>query len=178
FTEDKDRAAERLNATVTGRFITPFDLDHDNFKKLALFQYMIGNKDWYVTSRHNIIIMQPDDKSAKPFAVPYDFDFSGMINAAYTKVNGSPSEPSPFRRQYKGLCYTMEELRDVFGFFRNLRPEFRNLIKESDLIPKSDKNEMLTYIDYFYSLSGSRSLIREEIINKCETRALYNITGQ
>jgi len=178
FTEDKERAAERLNATLAGKSVTPYDLDHDSFKKLALFQYMIGNKDWYVTSGHNIIIMEPDDKSGKPFAVPYDFDFSGMINAAYTKAKGSPSEPSSARRQYKGLCYTMEELRDAFVFFRNLRPEFSNLIKESELIPKSDKNEMLNYIAYFYSLSRSRFMIREEIINKCETKALYNITGQ
>lgn len=175
FVEDKERAAKRLGASVYEKMVTPFDLDTDNFRKLAFFQYMIGNKDWYVTSRHNIIIMVPDDMTGKPFAVPYDFDFSGMINAAYTKAKGSSTEPPPARRLYKGLCYTSREIEEVFRFFRQLKPKFISMLKGSKLIPRYDKNEITYYISYFYYLSRSKSLIKEEIINKCETKALYNI---
>lgn len=175
FIEDKERAAKRLGATVYDKMVTPFDLDHDSFRKLAFFQFMIGNKDWYVSSRHNIIIMMPDNNSEKPFAVPFDFDFSGMINAAYTKAKGSSPEPSPARRLYKGLCYTSGELEEVFKFFRQLKPKFISLVKESKLISRYDKNEITDYISYFYYLSKSKSLIKEEITDKCETKALYNI---
>ena len=39
---------------------------------------MIGNKDWFVTSRQNIVLVQPDDGAA-PHAVPYDFDMSSFV---------------------------------------------------------------------------------------------------
>jgi hypothetical protein len=61
FIEDKERVAERNDAFDKDRFLTPFDLNSDNFKKLSFFQYMIGNRDWFITSRKNIDIIQPND---------------------------------------------------------------------------------------------------------------------
>ncbi|MGQ9621154.1 MAG: hypothetical protein ACUVTX_09265 [Bacteroidales bacterium] len=56
FIEDDDKMAKRNNARVTEKFITPFSLDYESYKKLSVFQFIIGNKDWYITSRKNITI--------------------------------------------------------------------------------------------------------------------------
>ena len=113
FLEDKDHAAERNGLVEKDFFLTPFALEKENFMKLSVFQYMIGNKDWFVTSRHNIIIMQQADSTKPPYAVPYDFDFSGFVNAAYTNPPQGPENLLIDRRVFKGLCYTRSEERRV-----------------------------------------------------------------
>jgi hypothetical protein len=106
FIEDEDHAAMRNNAIEIKKVLTPFDLDSVVFRNMAFFQYMIGNKDWFVTSRKNIVLMQPADSSGAPFAVPYDFDFAGFVDADYTRPAGVPRELLEDRRVFKGICYT------------------------------------------------------------------------
>jgi len=50
---------------------------------VAVFEYLIGNTDWSVWKRHNIAIFQPVAEPRPLLAVPYDFDFSGAVNAPY-----------------------------------------------------------------------------------------------
>lgn len=50
FIEDDDHAAKRNNCSVKDKFMTPFDIDRDSYTKLSVFEYLIGNKDWFVTS--------------------------------------------------------------------------------------------------------------------------------
>ena len=48
---------------------------------VALFQYMIGNTDWAVPNYHNIrLIRSITDSTIPPYPVPYDFDFTGLVN--------------------------------------------------------------------------------------------------
>ena len=173
FIEDKDRAAARLESKVTEEYVTPFDIDYDNFKKLSLFQYMIGNKDWHVTIRKNVLIMQPDDKSEKPFAVPYDFDFSGLVNAGYSQLKGVKPDTPQERRLFKGLCYDYEEFREMYDFFRELKPVFRRLIRKAILVPADEKYEIIRFIDEFYPVLKSKYMIREEFLKNCEKREYY-----
>jgi hypothetical protein len=175
FIEDKDHAAKRNNASVKDNFLTPFDVNRDNLNKMSAFQYIIGNKDWFVSSRKNIIIMQPNDTSQAPFAVPYDFDFSALVNADYTKPKNQIHIFPETRRIYKGICFTDAEYEDVFGFYRELRPAFLSIIRKQPNISAEATNQITDYIDQFYSATkNSKSLIRE-FKAVCETKKTYNI---
>ena len=175
FLEDKDHAAERNGLIEKDFFLTPFSLDKENFMKLSVFQYLIGNRDWFVTSRHNIIIMQPADSTKPPYAVPYDFDFSGFVNAPYTNPTQGPENPLIDRRVFKGLCYTEEEFRGIFDFYRELRPAFRSVIKEQKLLTPESRRHILNYLSQFYAIINTRDLFRQEFLGHCETKKDYNI---
>jgi len=175
FIEDKDHVAERNNAFEKDRFLSPFDVDHESYKKLAVFQYMIGNKDWYVSSRKNIVIMQHSDTLKLPYAVPYDFDFSGFVNAAYTKPRGVPEDLLAERRIYKGICYTFDEFSDIVKYFEDKRPVFESIIKKQKLISLYTRKEILVYIDQFYTILGDSEMIKKEFLVNCETKKNYNI---
>lgn len=175
FIEDKDRMAERNNASVTEKFLTPFDIDYESYKKLSVFQFIIGNKDWYVTSRKNIVIIQPGNNTMKPVAVPYDFDFSGLVNAFYSIPRNLPAYTMGYRRGYKGICYTEDELEEVFDFFRELKPRFRLVIKNEKSLTGAARIEITDYINFSYSLLRSRAVVRKQFMEMCETKELYNI---
>lgn len=175
FIEEKEHAAERNNAYEKDVFMTPYGLNRQNVKNMAVFQYMIGNNEWFITTRHNVIIMQPEDKSVAPFAIPYDFDFAAFVNADYTKPKGVPEDLLKNRRVYKGICLTQDELENTFDLYRRLRPEFESVINNMSLVSKSSRRQMIKYIDRFYVVINSSALIKREFLDVCETKADYNI---
>ena len=129
FIEDKDHLAERIGAFEDKRIIPPYKLENENFKYLPVFQYMIGQKDWFITTSHNIVIMQPNDTTLAPYAIPYDFDFSALVNAEYSLAEGVPNSIGTNRRVYLGPCRSPSEFDEIFNLFRRLRPEFESVIK-------------------------------------------------
>lgn len=177
FIENEEKIAARINAVKSMKLVTPFDLDRENFKNVAVFQYMIGNKDWYVTSKKNMLIMQPKDTSLAPVAIPYDFDFAGFVDAVYTKPKGVPDQYLAERRVYKGLCYTATELNEVFAFYKKLRKAFEAIIENTRVIPRYNREQDLFYLDKFYRIIEDPEMIQKEFINGCEDKKNYNIMG-
>lgn len=174
FIEDVKSVALRNRSVEYLPFMTPFDMDQENIKKLSVFQYMIGNKDWFITSRRNIVVMRPEDPSMKPYAVPYDFDLAGLVNAYYSKSKKLPSGSPPPRRVYMGICFTAEELTDVFDYFRMLKPQFESILNNR-LIPLYNRKLDLKYLDSFYEITGNKDLVKQEFIDTCQTRRDYNM---
>lgn len=175
FIEDKDHVAARTNMIQADSFITPFEIDRDNYIKFSFFQYLIGNKDWWVTSRKNTVIMQAKDSTGGFYAIPYDFDFSLFVNADYTKPDRDPNYSISDRRMYKGICFTNEEFQKVFEFYRELRPELESVVNTQELIAKYTKKEKLRYIKDFYTIIDDKYLIKKNILDHCETRLDYNL---
>lgn len=175
FIEHEDQVAERNNSHEILKFITPFDLDRVTYRNMAFFEFMVGNKDWHTSSRRNVVILQPDDSTQTPYAIPYDFDFAGFVNAEYTKPKDVPEEFLAERRVYKGLCYTTEEYNEAIAAYISLRPLFESTINKMSLIPKAYKGSDLAYLKVFYKIIGNDDLFKQEIIDKCETRKMYNL---
>ena len=173
FIEDEDHVAKRNGGFIRDKFITLLDLNQDNVKKMTVFQYLIGNKDWYETTRHNIVIIQPDDTTQVPYTLPYDFDFSAFINADYTKPKGIPDEMLENRRIYKGLCYTSEEFNEIFDFYRKLRPEFESLIMKQEDISKFSRKQAVRFLDEFYNVTEDPERFKKVFLDACLTRKDY-----
>ena len=169
FIEEDKSFEERNNCTERDKFIKTSDLDRESVKRVSVFEYMIGNRDWFFTSRHNMMIMQPKDSTLLPYALPYDFDFSSFVNADYTKQKGVPEYLLPDRRIYKGPCYSEAEFNDIFEFFKKLRPEFESIINNMSLLSNGSRKEKLKYIDYFYKVVEKKELIKKEFLDACES---------
>jgi len=177
FIEHEDQVAERNNSFEIDKVLTPYDIDRETFKKMAFFQYMIGNRDWFITSRRNVVLMQPNDTTKAPYAIPYDFDFAAFVNANYTYPKNVPTEYLATRRVFKGICYEPAEYTEVFAYYKSLRPVFESVIKNMVLIPRSVKEQNITYLNSFYNIIENNSLVKQEFIDKCETKKAYNITN-
>ena len=85
FVEHFDSLAKRHDAVVwkPERFDV-LDADPVEMATLDVFEYMIGNTDWSAVFNHNVVLIR--DAAGRATAVPYDFDFSGLVDAEYASV--------------------------------------------------------------------------------------------
>lgn len=150
--EPIDVLAARLNANekedviVRTRYI-----NHENYDKLCLFQYMIGNDDWHLANLHNLKLIEPEEGDNSVLAVvPYDFDYSGLVNSYYAIPNKLYALENILDRVYIGPCRTDEDIRRVMQFFMDHKSEFYDEIEKIDLLNEKAKKKILNYIDSFY----------------------------
>jgi hypothetical protein len=177
FLEEEERAARRVDADIAeNKEYTPTELDRENFKKMSVFQYMIGNIDWNISSGKNIIIMQPEGHAGKPYAVPYDFDFSAFVDAKYTIPKGLPDDIRTSRKIFRGACFLPSEFYAIFDFYRKLRPSFESIINKQKDFTAGNKNQLLLFLGEFYSVINNEQLVKEVFLGNCDTLE-YNITG-
>ena len=135
-----------------------------------LFQYMIGNTDWSVPGDHNIKLIQPKDSAnARPYAVPYDFDFSGLVDAPYAIPDEQLGTTSVKERVYRGFPRTMEELQESIVNFNAKKAEIYKLVTDQALLEKRSKDDMIKYLDEFYKVINDPRSIKKEFIDNART---------
>ncbi|MEL6673600.1 MAG: hypothetical protein AAFR61_15455 [Bacteroidota bacterium] len=158
FIEDEKPISERMKAKeIKSDAWEDPQISRKNLVKVATFEYMIGNLDWGVYKRKNLKIFQPE-KGGPGFVTPYDFDFSGVVNASYTGI------PQGFnRRKLRPLCYQPEETRAVRHEFLSQEKAFEDIVLNCRHLSKKARQEMWAY------LSGFLEVLRDETA----TLALY-----
>lgn len=85
--EHEEEIAARFRSTPVQEWGLPAErFQTDQVAMMILFQYLIGNTDWDMQSCRNVLVLQPND-NGKLLAVPFDFDFSGLVSAPYSSPN-------------------------------------------------------------------------------------------
>lgn len=137
---------------------------------VALFEFMIGNTDWSVPTPHNIKFLQiRDSVAARPFAVPYDFDFSGLVNASYATPDEQLGTTSVTERVYRGFPRSMDELNEAIKVFNEKKPAIYKEINDMNLLDQRTKNDMIKYLDGFYQIISDPRNVKKEFIDNART---------
>jgi hypothetical protein len=167
FVEDEDRLARRLGGRILDQQqIHDESTDPDQMALVWVFEYFIGNTDWSVWALHNIVLVQRDS-SALPLAVPYDFDWSGVIGAPYARPDYRLPIRSVKERVFRGYCRTAEELAPVFRLFQEKKEAIYRLYREQEGLDPKRRDEALKYFEEFYRIIADPSAIRREFIQNC-----------
>ncbi|MDB5276473.1 MAG: hypothetical protein JWR61_1428 [Ferruginibacter sp.] len=146
--------------------INTVSTDRKQMTIVALFEYMIGNTDWSVPAGHNIKLLESkDDSLAKPFCVPYDFDYSGIINADYAAPDPLLNTESVTQRVYRGFPRTMDELKDALATFKQQKDNIYALVNNCALLTSKNKGYMLDYLDSFYNIVKNERTIKTVFID-------------
>jgi hypothetical protein len=132
--------------------------DRAQMTLVAVFQYMIGNTDWAVSNQHNIkIIYSKKDSTARPYVVPYDFDYAGLVNAEYAVPDSQLGTETVLERVYRGFSRTTSELQTAFDLFNGQKEKIYALINNFEPLSSRNKKEMINYLDDFYeTINNSR----------------------
>ncbi|MDX5436648.1 MAG: hypothetical protein LPK03_05600, partial [Pontibacter sp.] len=149
--EDDDVMAARQNATIVPEnLVIRMDrTDTLSMAKLAFFQFMIGNTDWSVPYRHNIDLLAFTPFSA-PVAVPFDFDYAGMVSAPYAAPPPELGIRSVRQRLFRGYSYHDKVYRQVRDFYIRRKPAIYDVYLSFELINKRYKKQTIKYLDQFY----------------------------
>ncbi len=136
---------------------------------LSVFQFMIGNTDWSIPGRHNVKLIRSGPKNML-FAVPYDFDMSGIINASYARPHEKLKDKikDVRSRLYRGLCRKQEEFSPVIAWFNKKKEEIDALYNNFPLLNTRYKKNTLRYIDGFYEIINNPHLVKKYLVENCK----------
>ncbi len=163
--EDDDDVAKRLE----GRLVTQRDLlsqlDRDWFTLMTIFEYMIGNLDVSIITQHNVKLVQLPAR--KVYSIPYDFDYSGLVDAAYALPPPDLHITTVRDRIYRGPCRTATELEPFFAKFRAIKPEIASMYDSLPDFDPAAKKKALAYLDQFYRTIDRPADVKAAFIDHC-----------
>ncbi len=165
--EDMDAMAKKNNCyQVKKQAFNTESTDREQMTLVAIFEYMIGNMDWSVPVYHNIKLMRPvTDSFAMPYAIAYDFDHSGFVNAGYALPPEGFEMNSVKERVYRGFPRTMEELQATLDIFRQKKESIKNMVMNFEPLTSKYKKEVWSYLDEFFNMIENKSDVKSIFIN-------------
>jgi hypothetical protein len=167
FLEDDDDVAARLGTvSLKSQGVTFGDLAPDVTSLVGIFMYLIGNTDWSLPYLHNIRVYQfPTDV----LAIPYDFDWSGIVDAPYAIPDARLGIRSVRERIWRGPCLQMDQLQPTLAKFQAQKDAIYNLWRTfPGLDPKLQKSA-LEYLDSFYKTVGDPKQVDRELRRPCNS---------
>ena len=139
--------------------------------KVALFQYMIGNTDWRFKSGHNTdYIKDLNIVTDKVIPVPYDFDFSGLVNAYYSYPQTWTSIEKVTDREYLGYCRNSNEayLKNI-NYFIEKKEEIFKTIEKFEYLDEKEKKSVSSFIESFYNKISRPENFIQTLKSECRT---------
>jgi hypothetical protein len=168
FIEDEKSLAKRIGAKeFEERVYRQDSCDNEAVDILSMFQFMIGNTDWYINTRHNIDVYErKDDKALIPVA--FDFDFAGVINTPYAL----PSKQIPIskvtQRYYKGNCHDPEAYNPVIDLFNSKKEDIYSMYNSFELLPSASIKKSLKFYNKFYKIINDPALAESSFDSACK----------
>jgi hypothetical protein len=161
---ERTKSAPVENPNLTQKHILPVMMD-----RIAIFNYMIGNTDWSVPNLHNCKILSAFDPNHPGLGilVPYDFDYSGLVNADYAIPYEGLGLKSVQERRYLGICRDEAVYNSELKVFLDKKEAFYKVINEFPLLADRTKKEMIDYLESFYRMFDKRNSIVSDILNGC-----------
>jgi hypothetical protein len=135
---------------------------------LSMFQYMIGNGDYSVTGRYNLKILALNSGNPSGFLpVPYDFDYTGLVNATYAIPGPNLGISSVKERYYLGPCRPKQVHEETIQELAQFEDEIMEYIKDFEYLDDKEKVDMIEYLDSYFKDSKESWFIDRKITPTC-----------
>jgi len=174
FIEDLDDLARR-NGTKAPRIadrIASSQLDPRQAARVALFQYMLGNLDWSMRAGpagegccHNSRLLAAPAGMLAP--VPYDFDYSGFVDAPYAVPPDGLKVESVRERLYRGYCIHNPSALAAAAEFRARRGAIEALFAEMPGLDDRRRGKALAYLGTFFNDIATDELVGKKVLKDC-----------
>ncbi len=161
----RTNSTEVKSPALNQKHIVPYIMD-----RLAIFNYMIGNYDWSIPGQHNVKVIKPMilDPTGLGIAIPYDFDWTGLVNASYAIPHEDVGTASVRERIYTGICRSREVFEKDLEIFAEKKDEFYKKINEFLYLNTKEKRDIIRYLDQFYNRLSGKSMLTDIFLNSCK----------
>jgi hypothetical protein len=167
--EPLDFLAKRLNSVEVKGNVTQKSIKPEMMDRMAIFNYMIGNTDWSVPIHHNILVLA-QATSERPdlgIIIPFDFDFSGLVDASYSSPFEGLRISSVRERLYLGVCRSENVYISALNEFLKLKEDFYKVINDFQYLNDKSKKEMISYLEGFFKGIDKRNTLANKLRIEC-----------
>jgi AAA family ATP:ADP antiporter len=166
FTEHFNALAARHGAAVRdAEDFHPFEADPLELATFELFEYMIGNTDWSAVRGHNAVYIGAADGAVT--AVPFDFDFSGLVDASYAGPPPQLPISSVTERLFRGFCRPGFDSEALFQRFRDARGSIDELVASIPGLDAEHREKAEAYLAEFFAILDSPERREKDILGAC-----------
>jgi hypothetical protein len=175
--DDKDVARRNDLELVKVKRLSHEYHDPHRHALVDLFEFMIGNTEYSLVNPepgkdccHNTDVLS--ETGGPPFiSLPFDFDFSGLVNAPYAEPNPRYPIGSVRKRYYRGQCSANDVLPETIKLFQSRREALYQAIESIRGISTSaarSSRSVEDFVDGFYKIIEDPKVVREQLIEKCQ----------
>lgn len=168
--EPEELLAQRLDAVlIENDKLAMANMNSMVMDRLSMYYYMTGNTDFSITGRHNVKIIRlnkPGDFGYIP--IPYDFDFSGFVNAQYAVPSSTVPIEKVTDRYFVGICRSKPVHQQVVNEYHDLSADIHQLLQSFEHIHLDEKMDMLRFIEEFFTEISQENFIGNKISNSCK----------
>lgn len=168
--EDTAQLRNRIGAVKSKveRGLAATDFNKTSFYKMTIFQYLIGNNDYDISSGRNLKVVI---KEGKYVAIPYDFDFSGLVNASYAVPNPNYGLTSIQDRNYMGFEEDLAHLDNTLDFFQAQKKVFKSTVKSFKILKGKYRYEVSKYVESFFENIDTITYIQKKTLIAAKAEA-------
>lgn len=166
------RVGKREHETVIP--IPAAALDSAAAARLALFQEMIGNLDWSITTGppgehccHNSRPIGPKGATTGLNPVPYDFDYSGLVDASYAVPPDGIYLATVRQRRYMGLCSHNAAVPAAAAGLKSRRDALLAMLETIPSLPTSAKERARTYLADYLDTMLEPAALADRVARQC-----------
>ena len=131
---------------------------------MAIFQYMIGNTDWSDVAGHNVEVL---GISGIALPVPYDFDFSGIVDAPYSTPDPSLGLKRVRDRMYRGWCSGNLDPEPILERFRAAEADIMALYRDFPYLEDGERNRSVRYLKAFFEDIATPERAGRQFLRHC-----------
>jgi len=140
----------------------------------ALFQHMIANHDWSMRAGpagdeccHNAKLIAPARTvAAGVIPIPYDFDYSGLVNAPYAEPPEQLKISNVRQRLYRGYCAHNNAVLGAAVKYRAAKPQILAVLTGTPgLQDKTIRNAAAFLEPFFADISSNEKVL--ELVKGC-----------
>jgi hypothetical protein len=169
---------DRDELTAPSHAISIAQLDPRASARAALFEYMIGNLDWDFLAAlpntdccHNSRLIAA--RNAAPATatnvvpVPYDYDWSGLVDSPYAGPPPGFSIDRVTERVYRGYCASGPQMGAVIDEFRSHRDQMLALVDAEPHLDAAFRAKTERFLNGFFAVLDDPARVQREIIQHC-----------
>jgi hypothetical protein len=173
--DDLARRNHRAAIDVQSAEVRSGQLDPEQTAIVGMFQYMIGNLDWDMVEGpageeccHNgKLLAATETARERVVPVPYDFDFSGFVNAPYAVPPQGMPVQNVRSRYYRGLCRYNEQAVAAAAHFRSRREQLLAIIDGETRLSSSRRQNARRYIESFFEIIDNPQRFQRQVLDDC-----------
>ncbi len=166
--EDEDELAERMGGEIYDpKAITTRALHPETYDLLAMFQFVVGNTDWFVLNKHNVkFVLNREEKTLK--AVPYDFDYAGLVKSPYAVPNEKMPIENVVDRYFIGKCRDDGNYDSTIQHVLNHKEDMYAVVNNCEQLNNSSKDWAVKFLERSFEILENPKAINKEIERGCD----------